>query len=107
MSDVQTQMEETAPPVIETETVDPDVVGSLEPTEVAALNSLRQRSRQLVFDLGNMELRKLHMISQIEALEQQAQSVVDQASKRLGIVEGQQWTLLADGKVKVIRPPQG
>jgi 3-oxoacyl-ACP reductase-like protein len=127
MSDVQNP--ETEAPVTETETpaapvveeaappvpaepapaepaappVDPDIVGSLEPNEMMMMNSLRQRAQQLTFELGNLELRKARTIAQIDGLEQQGQNVLNMVGKRLGLAEGQQWTLLQDGKVKLIK----
>ena len=83
--------------------VDPDVVGHLEPPEQMALNSLRQRAQQLTLDLGNMELRKARTIAQIDGLERQGQEMLNQVAKRLGMSEGQQWTLLQDGRVKLIK----
>jgi hypothetical protein len=91
---------EPAPASVE---ADPDVVGSLEPPEMMALNSLRQRAQQLTFDLGNLEIRKARMVAQIDGLENQGQTVLNQVGKRLGLAEGQQWTLLQDGRVKLIK----
>lgn len=69
---------------------------------MATISQLRQNANQLLNQLGQLELRKTRIASQIERNEVQAQQVVSEARGRLGIPESAPWQIQEDGKVVAI-----
>jgi len=79
---------------------------SLTPQEVQAINTLRQRGSQVTMEIGNLEIRKARLLSSMSALEEQAQAILMEAGKRLGIPDGQPWHVNPDGTIRLV-PGQG
>jgi len=82
---------------------DPDILGALEPAEMAQLSGLRQRSSQTTMEIGTMEVRKARLLAVLAEMESQAQSVIQNAGARLGIKDGQQFQVLPDGRIRVMK----
>ena len=84
---------------------DPDIIGALEPAEMAQLSSLRQRSGQTTMEIGTMEVRKARLLALLSEMEEQAQHTIQDAGKRLGVPNGQQFQVLPDGRLRLMRAP--
>ena len=95
----------TPPPVVGEPPQDPDVVGSLTPAEMGGLSGLRQRMSQITNEIGQAEVRKARMLAMLSEMEEQAQGLIQAVGKRLNIPEGQQFQILPDGRLRVIKVP--
>lgn len=95
-----------APPEVAGEPpVDPLVLGTIEPQEQSAIIALQKQHQNLVFQIGNAELRKFEMMVQIQATEDRLQNVYANIGKRLNIPSQKSWTLMADGKIREVVQP--
>lgn len=98
---------DTNPPEVNGELpTDPNVVGTLTPHEVQALNGLRQKGNQVTLEIGNLEIRKARLLGSMSSLEEQAQTILNAAGKRYGIADGQPWHVNPDGTI-ILVPGQG
>jgi hypothetical protein len=82
------------------ETPQPVEVGELTVGEQRLLESLRGGADQIVREIGNLEVRKHQLFGRLQQLEGQAQSVLNNAAKRLNIPQGETWHVTPDGKVR-------
>ena len=73
---------------------------------ISALNGLRDRSEQLLCEIGRIEVRKSMLVAEIKELNDKASSLLRQEGKRLGIPSGASWSIDQDGKA-IISPVQG
>jgi len=83
----------------------PNVLGELTPEEMQRLTGLKQQSEQAVHRVGLATVNMLRNYKNVEALEQQAQSVLNMAGARLGIPQGTAWSVTGDGKVVQVGMP--
>lgn len=74
-------------------------IGTLTEEELSAFNSTRSTANNLLHQLGMLEVQKTRLISQVEANEAQAQSILNGARERLGIDDSTPWRVQSDGKV--------
>lgn len=65
----------------------------------AAIQQFRQRSDHYVSEIGRMEVRKAAFVSEIDAMNNQANQMLRQEGTRLGIEDGTQWRVNPEGKV--------
>lgn len=88
---------------------DPSIVGSLEPKELTTLQSIQQQSMNLQTQIGGLEVRKAYLLGMMQQLKDQGQQILDQASQRLGIKPGEQWSVGPEGIVRrgPVAPPMG
>ena len=93
---------ETPPEVVGEIPVDPDVLGSMEPQERANIVALQQQHQQLVFQLGNLELRKAEIIDQVNMTGNQIQNVYVAIGQRLNIDPKTRWTVMNDGTIRIV-----
>lgn len=82
---------------------DQNIIGTLEQNEKLILEGLKSSARDLTYELGQMELRKVHIIRRIGEAEQKAQQVLEEVGKRLEIPENAIWQVIDD---KVMYAPQ-
>ena len=75
-------------------------VGELTVGEMRLINQLRTGADQVVREIGNLEVRKSHLLAQLSQIEAQGQGVLAAAAKRLNIPEGETWHLSPDGKIR-------
>lgn len=73
---------------------------------LSALNGLRDRSDQLLCEIGRIEVKKISLISEIKELNDRASSLLKQEGKRLGVPSGTTWSIDQDGNA-IISPVQG
>jgi len=90
--------EPAEPPVPTEEPANPNLLGELEPGELAAMTSLRQQMRRLQTDIGGLEIRKARLIGNLSQVEQQLDHQLHLAGQRLGVPEGVQFQVGQDGK---------
>jgi hypothetical protein len=89
---------------------DPTVVGSLTEMESNAIGMLRRQGQQMQMEIGGIEIHKARLVGNILDLEAQAHRILTEAGKRLGIPEGQPWTVNPDGSIRMVPgkdPAQG
>lgn len=82
-------------------------VGELTVGEMRLIQTLRQNADALVREIGNLEVRKAQLLNQLNQIEQQGQSVLNGAAKRLNIPNGETWQVMPDGKVRRTGPAAG
>ena len=73
-------------------------VGEIAPEILAGVQGMRQRSTELLSEIGRLELTKQNILSELRRLEGQSQNLLRQEAARLGIPEGAQWQITEDGK---------
>ncbi len=73
---------------------------------LSALNGLRDRSDQLLCEIGRIEVRKSTLIAEIKELNDKASSLLRQEGRRLGIPNGTSWGIDQEGNA-IISPVQG
>ena len=92
---------ELTPPEAAGETcADPTIVGQLDQQELNALASLQQQSMNIQTQIGGLEVRKAHMLGMMQQIKDQGQALLDAAANRLGIKQGEQWSVGSDGVVR-------
>lgn len=93
------------PPEVATDSAAPDdqaFDGSLNESESLAISSLRRRGQQIQMQIGEIEINKAKLLGGLADLENQAQRVLSEAGRRLGIPDGVPWVVSMDGKVKIV-----
>lgn len=63
------------------------------------IQQFRQRSDHFIGEIGRIEVRKSALVSEIDAMNNQANAMLRQEGTRLGIPEGTQWKVNPEGKV--------
>jgi hypothetical protein len=76
-------------------------VGEIAPEIFAGVQGMRQRSTELLVEMGRLELTKQNILSELRRLENQSQTLLRQEADRLGIAEGASWHLTPEGKAMV------
>ena len=72
--------------------------GTVTPETLSAITMMRNRSENIIAEVGRMELRKARLLSQIEELDQTAAKLLRQGAQSLGIPEDVQWRMTPEGK---------
>lgn len=99
----ETEKTNDLPPEVATSpTPDPNIVGALTDTERNAIEMLRRQGSQVQMQIGEIEIRKARLLGNMADLEAQGRQILQEAGKRLGIAEGQPWTVTPDGSVRLI-----
>jgi hypothetical protein len=66
-----------------------------------AIQQFRQRSDHFIGEIGRIEVRKSALVSEIDAMNAQANNMLRQEGTRLGIPEGTQWKVNPEGKILI------
>jgi hypothetical protein len=74
----------------------------LTPEEHQVLLQVRQQQQALLTKAGEHELLKLRTMARFEELDGQSQEIINAVSARLGLVEGQTWVGLQDGRIRLV-----
>lgn len=85
-------------PAAKTAPSEPVVWGEIPKDSLLVLSSLRAKNQELLAEIGRIELRKIALASDIQKVEAAAQKVLKEEATKLGIPEGQSWSLTPDGK---------
>ena len=75
----------------------PLTFGQVPPEIVGAVAGMRERSNQLIMELGRMELRRSAIVDELQHMERQTRSMLREEAKRMGIPEGVNWQMTPDG----------
>lgn len=79
---------------------------SVDTSVVQQLNSFKQAIRDIINEVGNIEIRKARLIGSLGEIESRAQQLLSEEGKRLGIPEGTAWQVTPEGKVIINNPPE-
>jgi hypothetical protein len=77
----------------------PVQVGALTEQELAEFSQIRNTASQMIQQLGSLELRKARLVSDLEANEQKAQTLLAGARARVGLSEDTPWQIRDDGSI--------
>lgn len=106
-----TDLNDTPPEVAgESSPTDPMVKGTLTEAENTAILQLRRQGQHTQMQIGEMEIHKARLLGNMADLESQAQRIMTEAGKRLGIPDGTPWNVSPDGTVRIVpggRPNAG
>jgi len=80
------------------------MIGVIEPQIREAIVTLQAQTRDLTFQVGQLELRKAQVIATLTELNMRAQALVNAEAKRLGIPDGAPWQITAEGKARLLTP---
>lgn len=70
--------------------------------ELKVLAELHKKAQELMFQLGQLDLRMDDIRLQVRELNHRAQVQMNDAAKRLGIAAGTPWQCLPDGTVVIL-----
>lgn len=77
---------------------------NLNEVELKKLADFHKSAQELIFALGQMDLRMDDTRAQIRAINGKAQAVMNEVAQRLGIAPGTPWQALPDGRVVTLDP---
>lgn len=63
------------------------------------LTAYRQRANALRMEIGNLEITKYRLFGELGQIESVAQGLLQEEASRLGIPDGEAWTVAPDGTV--------
>ena len=78
--------------------VNPNLLGELEPGELAVMTTLRQQMRKIQNDVGGLEIQKARLIGHLSQVEGQLENHLNMTGQRLGVPQGTQFQVGPDGK---------
>lgn len=81
-----------------------EVVGELTVGEMRTLDSLREQASAITRDIGTLEIRKASLVTAYSDLDVQAKVILEGAARRIGIPEGERWSVSLDGKFHKVTP---
>lgn len=81
---------------------DPNVIGRLNDEEMAQWAQARQMGQQTLMELGNMFMRGVRMVGQVDRAEAQVRQMLQGAAKRMGLADDVKFQALPDGRIRVI-----
>ena len=84
-----------------------EVVKKLSEEEASTISLLHRQAQELVHAIGQNEVRKAKMMSQLSEIEEHAQGIMNSLGARLGIPQGTPWQVTADGSVVLLDPNTG
>ena len=77
----------------------PTQIGSLTEEELSEFSQVRNLASQMIQQLGSLELRKSRLITDLEANEQKAQTLLASARERVGLTDDTPWQIRDDGSI--------
>ena len=79
----------------------------LTPEEAKQIHGLHRQAQDIVHAIGQAEVHKAKLLSQLADVEKVAHETIDAFGARLGIAPGTAWHLTPDGTVVMIDPKTG
>jgi len=64
---------------------------------------LRERVKELVTEVGRVEVHKARLLSEIEHLDGEASRLLSEEAKRLGVPDNTPWRITEDGKAEPVQ----
>jgi hypothetical protein len=84
-----------------------DIAKKLTDDENKQITGLHRQAQEIVHAIGQTEVRKAKLLSQLADVEEQAQGVMNSVGVRLGLPQGVPWHITPDGNVVVVDPKTG
>ena len=75
--------------------------------EAKQVHSLHRQAQEIVHAIGQAEVHKAKLLSQLASVEEQANQTINAFGARLGIPQGAAWHLTPDGTVVMVDPKTG
>lgn len=82
---------------------DSKILGELRPEEMALIENLRQQANNVVFDMGQLEVRKSRLLASLYDTEERGRKVLANIGQRLEIPPNATWKVV-DGKAILVQP---
>ena len=84
-----------------------DIAKKLTDEESQNITSLHRQAQEIVHAIGQTEVRKAKLLSQLSDVEEKAQGIMNSVGARLGLQQGVPWQITPDGQVILIDPKTG
>lgn len=84
-----------------------DIAKKLTGEESKEIQSLHRQAQEFVHAIGQAEVRKAKLLSQLSDVEERAQGVMNSIGARLGLPQGVPWHITPDGEVVLLDPKTG
>ncbi len=84
-----------------------DIAKKLTDEESQSITTLHRQAQEIVHAIGQAEVRKAKLLSQLSDVEERAQGVMNSVGARLGLPQGVPWQITPDGQVVLIDPKTG
>jgi phage gp29-like protein len=84
-----------------------DIAKKLTDEESQGITALHRQAQELVHAIGQTEVRKAKLLSQLSDVEERAQGIMNSVGARLGLPQGVPWQVTPDGQVILIDPKTG
>ena len=84
-----------------------DVAKKLTDDESKEITGLHRQAQELVHAIGQTEVRKAKLLTQLSDVEEKAQVVMNSVGARLGLPQGVPWHITPDGNIVLIDPKTG
>ena len=84
-----------------------DVAKKLTEDESKEIQGLHRQAQEIVHAIGQTEVRKAKLLSQLADLEERAQGVMNSVGARLGIPPTTPWQMTPEGDVVILDPKTG
>jgi hypothetical protein len=79
----------------------------LTPEESKQIHDLHRQAKEIVQAIGQTEVHKAKLISQLADVEERAHQTINSFGDRLGIPRGAAWHITPDGQVVVVEGATG
>lgn len=80
----------------------PTRLGKISEAANAKLAAMRDRTAELLAEIGRLEVRKAAMIQELRQLDSEASGMLNAEAKRLGIPDGQTWRIDPNGEATLV-----
>lgn len=84
-----------------------DIAKKLTDDESKEVTALHRQAQEIVHAIGQTEVRKAKLLSQLSDVEEQAQGTMNSVGARLGLPQGVPWHITPDGSIVLIDPKTG
>ena len=83
----------------------PHVWGHLSPEQLKAMQALRQRGREVVTEIGMLDVRKMRLYVTLSDIEAQGEVLMKEEAIRVGVPDGTPFQVDPKGGILVMSPP--
>lgn len=77
-------------------------LGKISEATNAKLAAMRNRTAELLSEIGRLEVRKASMLQELRQLDSEASGMLNAEAKRLGIPDGQTWRIDQNGDATLV-----
>ena len=93
---------EPATPVQPKQEDDPNIIGRMTDDEMASWARMKNDANGIIMELGNMVVRTVRGVRQLDALDESLRSMIQGSIKRFGLPDDARCQLLQDGRIRVL-----